>query len=52
MYYGGIDALRSYLTVAIVDRAGEPVEEWGWVPIGMGSRCCRPWTAFGRSRSR
>lgn len=36
MYYGGIDAHRSYLTVAIVDRAGELVHEARRVPIGDG----------------
>lgn len=36
MYYGGIDAHRSYLTVAVVDRAGELVRERKRVPIGDG----------------
>lgn len=34
MYYGGIDAHRSYLTVAIMDRQGSLVHERSRVPIG------------------
>ena len=36
MYYAGIDAHRSYLTVAIVDASGEVVRERKRVPIGDG----------------
>lgn len=36
MYFGGIDAHRSYLTVAVADRAGELVHEERRVPIGDG----------------
>lgn len=34
MYYGGIDAHRSYLTVAIMDKEGNVVRERKRVPIG------------------
>jgi transposase len=34
MYYGGIDAHRSYLTVAIIDKEGNLVFECKRVPIG------------------
>ena len=34
MYYGGIDAHRSYLTVAIMDKEGSVVHERKRVPIG------------------
>ncbi len=34
MYYGGIDAHRSYLTVAIMDKEGNVVHERKRVPIG------------------
>ena len=34
MYYGGIDAHRSYLTVAIMDKEGNVVHECKRVPIG------------------
>ena len=34
MYYGGIDAHRSYLTVAIMDKEGSLVHERKRVPIG------------------
>jgi transposase len=37
MYYAGIDAHRSYLTVAIVDERGELVQERKRVPVGDGS---------------
>jgi transposase len=37
MYYGGIDAHRSYLTVAIVDSEGNLVRERKRVPIEDGS---------------
>jgi len=37
MYYGGIDAHRSYLTVAIMDREGRLVHERKRVPIGDGT---------------
>lgn len=36
MYYAGIDAHRSYLTVAIVDASDEMVREQKRVPIGDG----------------
>lgn len=36
MYYGGIDAHRTYLTVAITDKEGTVLEEHGRVPIGDG----------------
>ncbi|MGD2070422.1 MAG: IS110 family transposase [Gemmatimonadota bacterium] len=36
MYYGGIDAHRTYLTVAITDKEGTLLEEHGRVPIGDG----------------
>ena len=36
MYYAGIDAHRSYLTVAIVDESGALVRERKRVPIGDG----------------
>lgn len=34
MYYGGIDAHRTYLTVAIADKEGTVLEEHGRVPVG------------------
>lgn len=37
MYYGGIDAHRSYLTVAIMDREGRLVHERKRVPVGDGT---------------
>lgn len=36
MHFGGIDAHRSYLTVAIVDKNGTLLEEEGRVPVGDG----------------
>lgn len=36
MYYGGIDAHRTYLTIAIADKEGTVLEEHGRVPIGDG----------------
>lgn len=36
MYYGGIDAHRTYLTIAVVDKSGEVIEETRRVPIGDG----------------
>jgi len=36
MYYGGIDAHRTYLTVAITDKEGTVLEEHGRVPVGDG----------------
>ena len=36
MYYGGIDAHRTYLTVAITDKEGTVLEEHVRVPIGDG----------------
>ena len=36
MYYGGIDAHRTYLTVAIADKEGTVLEEHVRVPIGDG----------------
>lgn len=37
MYYGGIDAHRSYLAIAVVDREGSLVRERHRVPIADGS---------------
>lgn len=37
MYYGGLDAHRSYLTVAITDREGRLVHERKRVPVGDGT---------------
>lgn len=36
MYFGGIDAHRTYLTLAVVDKSGEVVHEKSRVPIGDG----------------
>ncbi len=36
MYYGGLDAHRTYLTVAITDMEGTVLEEHGRVPVGDG----------------
>lgn len=36
LYYGGIDAHRTYLTLAVVDKNGEVVEERSRVAIGDG----------------
>lgn len=37
MYYGGIDAHRSYLTIAITDREGRLIHERKRVPVGDGT---------------
>jgi transposase len=36
MYYGGIDAHKSYLTLAVVNRDGEVVHRRSRIPIGAG----------------
>lgn len=36
MYFGGIDAPRTYLTLAVVDKSGEVVREKSRVPIKDG----------------
>lgn len=37
MFFGGIDAHKSYLTIAVVDRAGDLLHERARVPIGDGA---------------
>lgn len=46
MYYGGIDAHRSYLTIAITDRHGELVREYGRVPSDGGESMLEALAAY------
>ena len=39
MYYGGIDAHKTYLTVVIVDKDGNEVFRDRRVPVGDGDTC-------------
>lgn len=41
MHYAGIDAHRTYLTIAIVDKQGDPIREEKRIPVEDGE----PWLA-------
>lgn len=46
MYYGGIDAHKTYLTLAVVDKSGELVHRRKRIPIGGGEPLLEELAAF------